>query len=252
MKKNLLKISILCFLSTVFVGKSFGQGALSDSSYLQASVVQTVSNFYKAVGQQSRLYNGHEYPPYDPHIKGTPFFPYDEQNWYSGQVNYDGIVYKNVPMKYDVFKDALVVLLYNKFSMYTLLSEKVNDFTLDDHHFVRLDADSIKNDNTGLTGGFYDQLYGGKIEVLAKRTKTIQNSSSAVAVPEAFFISHDEYYLRKGSTYYKIGSQRSVLNVLKDKKSAIQQYLRQNNIRYKDAPEDVMAKIAAYYDHLTN
>lgn len=252
MKKCILKLSILCFLSILFIDKSFGQAALSDSSSLQKIVDQTVANFYKTIGQQSRLYNGHEYQPYDPHIKGTALFPYDIQNWEPGEVNYDGIIYKNVPMKYDIYKDVLVVLLYNKFSMYTLLNTKVHDFTFDNHHFVRLDADSIRNDNSGISGGFYDQLYGGKIEILAKRVKSIQNSSTTEVVPETSFTSRDEYYLRKGDTYYKIGSQRSVLSVLKDKKSLLQQYLRQNNIRFNDNPEDAMAKMASYYDHLSN
>jgi len=253
MRKCILKVSILCFLSTLLIGKSFGQAALSDTASLQTGADQTVTNFYKMIGQQSRLYNGHEYNPYDPHIKGTALFPYDTQNWELGEINYDGIFYKNVPIKYDVFKDLVVVLLYNKFSMYSLLTNRVHDFTFAGHHFILFNTDSLVNDKSGIINGFYDQLYGGKtVSVLAKRTKTIQNSSAAVATPEISFASHDNYYLRKGSTYYKVGSQGSILSVLKDKRSVLQQYIKQNNIRFKDNPEDAMARIASYYDHLAN
>ena len=253
MKKSILKISALCFLSMFFIGESFGQTALNDSSYLQASITQTVSNFYKSIGQQSRLYDGHEYLPYDLHIKGNALFPYDAQGWEPGEVTYDGILYKNVPMMYDVYKDALVVLLYNKFTMYTLLKSRVHDFSFPNHHFVRLDADSISNGKSGIISGYYDQLYGGKIEVLARRSKSIQNSSnSSVLAPETFFVPTNDYYLRKGNIYYKIGSKSSILNVLKDKKSELQQYLKTNKIKYNANPEDAMAKIAAYYDHLTD
>lgn len=253
MKKYILKIAILCFLSMFFIGESFGQTALNDSSYLQTSVAQTVSNFYKSIGEQSRLYDGHEYLPYDPHLKGNALFPYDAQGWEPGEVVYDGILYKNVPMMYDVYKDALVVLLYNKFTMYTLLKTRVHDFSFANHHFVRLDADSISNDKSGIVSGYYDQLYGGKIEVLARRSKTIQNSSNSVVLaPETYFVSTNDYYLRKGNTYYKIGSKGAILGVLKDKKSELQQYLKSNKIKYNADPDDAMAKIAAYYDHLTN
>jgi hypothetical protein len=236
-----------------FIGESFGQAALNDSSYLQTTIAQTVSGFYKSIGEQSRLYDGHEYLPYDPHIKGNALFPYDAQGWEPGEVAYDGILYKNVPMMYDVYKDALVVLLYNKFTMYTLLKTRVHDFSFSNHHFVRLDADSISNDKSGIVSGYYDQLYSGKIEVLARRSKSIQNSSNSVVLtPETFFTSTDDYYLRKGNTYYKIGSKGAILGVLKDKKSELQQYLRSNKIKYGANPEDAMAKMAAYYDHLTN
>ncbi|MDB5023153.1 MAG: hypothetical protein JWP78_908 [Mucilaginibacter sp.] len=252
MKKCILKISLLCFLSGVFIGKSSGQSALGDSSSLQISVAQTVTNFYNSIGQQSRLYNGHEYPPYDPHIKGNALFPYDVQGWEPGEVNYDGIVYKNIPVMYDVCKDVVVVLLYNKFSMFSLLNNKVHDFTFDEHHFVRVEADSISSNSSGITTGFYDQLYGGKIEALAKRAKSIQNSSSATVAPESYFNTTNKYYFRKGNTYYQVSGKNSVLKVLKDKKSELQQYIRKNNIEFINNPEDAMTKIASYYDHLTN
>ncbi|MGZ3750070.1 MAG: hypothetical protein ACXVB0_12605 [Mucilaginibacter sp.] len=251
MKRCILKISLLCLLSTIFIGRSFGQSALSDSTYLQSATTQTVAYFDKSIGQQSRLYNGHEYLPYDLHIKGTALFPLDVDSWESGEVNYDGAYYKNVPMKYDIYKDVVVVLLYNKFSMFTLLSERVHDFTLAGHHFVRVEADSVNNNSDVITG-FYDQLYGGKVEVLARRTKTIQNSSTTTATLETYFVADQEYYLRKGRTYYKVSSQSSFLNVLKDKKSALQQYIRENNIKFRRDPEGAMAKIASYYDHLAN
>jgi hypothetical protein len=252
MKKITLKINMLCFLSTLFIGKSFGQTTSGDSSVLQNAVAQTTSGFYKAIGEESRLYNGHEFLPYDPRIKNNALFPYDVKSWEPGEVNYDGIIYKNVPMMYDVNKDVVIVLLYNKFSMFTLLSARVHDFSFDNHHFIRIDANQINDDKSGLTAGFYEQLYGGKIEILAKRQKTLQNSSNAVAAPETWFIAANDYYLRKGNTYYKVGSKGSVLNVLKDKKNELQQYLKQNHIKYGDNPEDAMAKMASYYDRLTN
>ena len=248
MKKLILRISFLCILSAISINKLFAQAA-PDSISVQTDVNQITANFYKAVGQESRLYNGHEYLPYDPHLKGNALFPYDAQSWLIGEVNYDGIVYKGVPMMYDINKDVVVVLLYNKFSMFSLLSERVADFSLGGHHFVRLTADQLANNKVDMTVGFYDQLYGGTTEVLASRKKTLQNSSNAVAAPETRFISTDDYYIKKSGTYYKVSGQGSILKVLKDKKSAIQQYFKQNHIRFKDNPEDAMAKMAYFYDH---
>jgi hypothetical protein len=251
MKKNVLRLSVLCFFSIIFVNNSFGQAALNDSSSVQTA--QIISSFDKAVGQQSRLYDGHEYLPYDPHIKNGALFPYEATaTMQPGEVNYDGIVYKNVPMMYDIYKDVVVVQLYNKFSMFTLLSNRVHDFTFVNHHFVRVEADSLNSKSADLSTGFYDQLYGGKVEALARRIKTIQNSSSTTAFPETYFVPKSEYYIRKGNIYYKVSSQGAVLNVFKDKKNELQQYIKQNKIKYNRDPEDAMAKIASYYDQLTN
>ncbi len=248
MKRYLLKLSTLCFLSVITAGKLFGQAAPADSSVVQNTLQQTVANFYIAIGQQSRLYSGHEYLPYERTIKGNALYPLDAETWASGEVNYDGFVYKGVPMMYDIYKDQLVVLLYNHFSMYTLLNERVHDFTFSGHHFVRVDADSLTNDKSGISTGFYDQLYGGKVEVLAKRIKTIQNSTNIAISLETYFIAKTEYYVRRGNTYYNVSGQGSFLNVLKDKKPLLQKYIKDNNIHFRQDPEGAMASIAAYYD----
>lgn len=249
MKKYLIKISTLCFLSVITAGKLFGQAASSDSSVVQSALQQTTANFYIAIGQQSRLYSGHEYLPYERTIKGNALYPLDAETWASGEVNYDGILYKGVPMMYDIYKDAVVVLLYNHFSMYTLLDERVHDFTFSGRHFVRVNADSLTNDNSGISTGFYEQLYGGKTEVLAKRIKTIQNSTNIAISLETYFIAKNEYYVRKGNIYYKVsGSQGSFLNVLKDKRPLLQKYIKDNNIQFRQDPEGAMASLAAYYD----
>jgi hypothetical protein len=252
MSKRILKISIWCILYVISASNSFGQTASNDSTYLQNTIAQTESNFRKAIGQESRLYNGPEYLLYDRNIKGNALYPLDATTWQPSEVNYDGIVYKGVPIMYDIYRDQLAAVLYNRFSIYVFLSERVHDFTLFDHHFVRIVADSLSTNNSGVTTGFYDQLYGGKIEVLAKRIKNIQNSTSTIGVPETYFSAKNEYYIKKGNIFYNVSSKRSFLNVLKDKKSLLQKYIRENNISFRDNREAYMAQVASYYDHLAN
>lgn len=248
MKKHALRLSLICFSSAFFISRSFAQTDLPDGVNLQIAS----ANFYKAIGQESRLYNGHEYQPYDPRIKNNALFPYDAKTWAIGEVDYDNITYSGVPMMYDIYKDAVVVQLYNRFSMFTLLSERVQNFSFSGHHFIRIEVDQIANNKAELTTGFYDQLYAGKLEILVKRRKTIQNSSNAAAASETFFSETNDYYLKKGNMYYKISSKGSVLKLLKDKKGELQKYLRQNDIVYGDNPEFAMVKIASYYDQITN
>ena len=252
MKKRILRISYLCVLSALFVSRSFGQAMPADSIALDNELAIAASHFYRSIGEESRLYNGHEVLPYDTHILNNALYPYDAKTWAPGEVTYDDLVYKNVPMMYDVYKDILIVLLYNKFSVYSLLSSRVHDFSFSGRHFIRIDASQIVDNKTGITTGFYEQLYTGKIEILAKRKKSLQHSSNTATASETSFYSTNDYYLRKGISYYKIGSKSSILKLLKDKKGELQQYLRQNNISYRDDPEGAMAKMGAYYDHLTN
>jgi hypothetical protein len=153
---------------------------------------------------------------------------------------------------YDIYKDLLIALLYNHFSSYSLVTEKVQDFSFSGHHFVRVNADSLVNDNSGITTGFYDQLYGGKTEVLAKRSKSIQNSTNIASAVETYFLENDDFFVKKGNIYYKVSSKGSFLKVFKDKKAALQQYLKDNNINFNQNREIAMASLAAYYDRISN
>lgn len=250
MKIRTLKV-IAFLLPSIFLTKtSFGQETPADSTIRQASLGQAVSNFYISIGQESRVYNGIEYHPYDRTIKGTALFPLDAETWATGKVTYDGINYDGVPLMYDIYKDVVVALLYNHFSMYILQSDRVRDFSFSGHHFIRVNADSLTNDRSGISTGFYEQLYKGKTTVLAKWVKTIQHSTSTATVLETYFIENHDYYLLKGNTYYKVNSKGAFLDVLKDKKSALQKYLKDNHINFRQDPANTMAILAAYYDRI--
>ena len=237
MKTRTLKLLAFLISTTFFSGKVFGQAAQADSAVFQASLDKQIANYYIAIGQQSRLYSGKEYYYYDRVIKGTPLFPLNVQSWETGEVTYDGFKYQGVPMMYDIYQDIVVVLLYNHFSMYSLINDKVKDFSFSGHHFVRINIDTIPNDKSGLTTGFYEQLYAGKCQVVARHAKT-------------YFLEAHDYFLRKGKTWYKVNSQGALFSVLKDKKPALQKYLKDHNLVFNDNPELALSLLAAYYDRL--
>ncbi len=60
----------------------------------------------------------------------------------TGTVVYDELDFANVRMLYDIVKDQVIVLHYNGFTMIGLVSEKVKKFSLYNHHFIRLIADT--------------------------------------------------------------------------------------------------------------
>ena len=116
-KINLYLIVILFML----LGKPvLGQTMFNDTAAQQIALNHIKDAYNTAIGEQSRLYNGPEYDTYSPVIKGNANF-LDKDDFAPGTVTYDGIFYKDVPMIYDINKNVVVALLYNKFSKYILL-----------------------------------------------------------------------------------------------------------------------------------
>lgn len=208
----------------------------------RGDTAKPVELFYKSVNENSHLFNGTEYIMYDQHIKGNPYF-LDEMS--PGSIFYDGTLYTNVPMLYEVAKGNVVVRQYNNGLLINLINERVDSFSVNNHTFLHITPDS---GNTVITNGFYDRIYNGKIALFVKRQKILYEDPSTY---ERSFRLTDRYYLLKDNVWHAIHSQGDMLAVLKDKKKDIAKYLRQNKIKYKKGPEYAMAKMAEYYDSLT-
>jgi hypothetical protein len=247
MNKSFIGTILCCFLGIIGYEPLYAQST-SDTLSTHAAFNKVTDNFYKSIGQQSHLYNGREYDYYPSNIKGNAYLM-DVNVWSPGSVDYDGYLYKNVNMLYDINKDELVILLYNKVTKISLLTERIKSFDLLGHHFIYIQNNPLSNNSVNT--GFYDQLYAGNIKLLVKRSKSIQNSSSSQTI-ETYFSPSTDYYLYKNGGYYKVNSKGSFMDVLKDKKKELQQFIKSNNISInKKDREQAMVKLAEYYDHLT-
>jgi hypothetical protein len=241
-----LVVGILCALIT---SDLHAQTPGPDSSSQQDALNSAKSYYYASLGKESPLFNGEEYYPTDPIIKGNAFF-LEINSFTNGSVVYCGITFRNVPLMYDVFGDQLVVLLYNKFSEYTLIKDKVSSFDLNGHHIINIDSLALPA-NAAIKAGFYDEVYKGKMQALVKRSKNIQTTSSTSTL-ESYFNASIDYYLKKNNVYYTVNSKGELLDVLKDRKKDIQQFIRTQQLNYRKDPVEALAKIAAYYDQITN
>ncbi|WP_439698484.1 hypothetical protein ACFGVS_09935 [Mucilaginibacter sp. AW1-7] len=236
---------VLCFVVALLYKTVSAQS--SDSLAYEAALTNTTNRFYQGVGEQSRLYNGLVYDSYDSSIKGSPYLD-DIDAWRPGSVEYDGQNFENVSMIYDLYTDQLVVLLYNHASPIALIADKVSNFDLHQRHFVR-----VPNSNGGIKAGFYEQLYGGKSQVI-KRTEKLLKSTSGSNGRERFFVPFKEapdYYIKKGSVYYKVSNQSSVLDLFADKKKELKQYIKDKHLQFVDLPELALTSVTAYYDSIT-
>ena len=202
--------------------------------------------YYQALGEQSPLYNGSEYIEYTfTFEEGHPFF--GSASWVMGNINFDGLTFHEVPMAYDIIKDQVVIKDFRKAFNIVLPSNKIEQFTISGHTFIRLLHDSSNQIKTG----FYDQLYNGKIGLFVKREKKIFEKYLDLHTNNVAY-ERNTYYIKKEGIYYIIKNKRTLLNVLKNKKEQIQKYLRKNGLRFKNNTEKTMIMAVQYYDQATN
>jgi len=241
------------FLCLAVFDTAYGQTAIDSTGLLQTAVNKTSNIFYEAIGRQSSLYNGPRYYFYNPlKIQGSPYF--QETTSVAGNVFYDGLEYNNIQLIYDLYKDDLITVLYDGYSYFSLLKGGVQSFDLLNHHFININADTLIN-NSVIKAGYYDELYGGRSQVLVKNTKTIkiiQNSTGTLEAYSTFSETDQSFFIRKDNIYYNVNSEGSFLSVFKTKKKQLQSYIRTNKLKFKKEPGQALATIAAYYDSLSN
>lgn len=240
-----------CWLTPIafilFITHSYAQNTAPGVAMDQdtGAIIRAIKYYNQAISEQSEIYNGMAYPFPPKANKGSVFFQ-DKNYVIPASVFYNGTLYKNIPVLYDVYSDVMVASSRTAFN-YILRAEKISGIYLSGHHFVYLSAEDAGN----LKPGFYDQLYAGRSEVLVKRLKAVNNNVTSQAA-EITYTDQSDIYLKKGDKYYVVNSKGAFLDVLKDKKKELNQYLSGNKIKYNKDKEASAASLARYYDQITN
>lgn len=214
---------------------------------IEKALAKAVSIYNTEIGRNSMVYTGSGY--YDAHngIKGHQYFIDDY--WEQGSLIYDGHAFDSVFVKYDVYRDLLLIENFNSdgfLSPIQLYSPKVSAFDLMGYHFIRLEKDTISN----IRAGYYNQMYKSKdIEVLVKRRKEIVNSNEINTIREEF-AEKDRYYIKKNGKFYRVRKMGSILKVLEDQKKEIKSFIKKNNFRFKISPDKQLIEVVKYYDSL--
>jgi hypothetical protein len=241
-------VFLVCFFSCLFLFQGIkAQNYLTDSAFYSQSVNNAVLFYVNSLGKNTHLFNGSEYIFNSHGITGHPFFGADQP--VKGNIFYDGTLYPNVSIAYDLSRDE--VFINNNpgqdFNL-KLITERVRYFSILNHVFVRINQDDNLKGYSPATG-FYDLSYNnGKITVLAKRKKQIEQAFKAE--DSLKFIQYNEYLVKKNNAYYPVDSKGSLIDVFRDQKDKVKKYFRKSDLNFKKDPENAIVKTAEYYAQL--
>jgi hypothetical protein len=234
----MLRPLLFLFCGLICSVSSFGQSFKSDTAFVAEARKNFIDRYSTKLGGQSHLYNGSAYTEY---ISQGEEHPYFIDEWIDGSVVYDGDLYTNVPILYDLSLDRVVI--DNQFSIkkVMLVNDKVSEFTIQGHHFVHLT-------DTELPPAHYELAYDGKIKVYARHRKTLQSRVVDYSIINQFE-EKKLYYIYKDGKFITVRGKRSMLNVLDDKKKELKKFIRDNQLSFTDRLRD-MSRLAQYYDQI--
>ena len=229
----------------VCLSGAYAQNIKHDSAFYSRGAGRAIDLFNTAIADQSEIYNGavYEFMPKGP--KGSVYL--DDKNFCTPSlIRYNGTAYKNIPVMYDVFNDEMVA--FSPASVYFILrQEKLTDVYLTGHHFIYVDAAN----GADIKPGYYDVLYDGKTTVLVKLIKTPHKIVTETAA-EVSYSDESEIYIKKSGKFMQVDSKGDVMSIFKDKKKELKQYLSSSKIKFNKDKEGSVARLARYYDQITN
>lgn len=216
------------------------QASVADTALYREGVAAAVATYHQALGAQAPLYNGVEHMRYPPSIEGLPYYLVD--NWQNATIKYDDVVYRDVPVRYDLVKDAVIVGHPNGFQSFYLFSPRVEHFAIGGSTFVYLAKDSAKG---APAPGFYQVLTRGPMTVLARRSRRIEERLQDRL---QHFVTTDRYYVLKDGVYYSPRKEGELLELAGERRKEARQLLKQRGIRYRKFPEQAILAVAGFYN----
>jgi len=224
----------------LFIGLTF---LISLSSFSQTTSKEKIYSWYdQQTGiENSILFRGMEYVEKDRMINEKHKF-FETQKFQNGSLIYDGQIYYNVPLQYNIYDDLILVNIKNEgvSSIFQLFSSKVNQFQVNDNKFRFLQP----NNNLDIKG-FYEVInQEGQLKIFKKHLRNrMEIRDRSVAYTE-FSLADPQYIFQFKNDFFELDNRRDLLAQFPNLKGEIKDYYSKYRRQYKDNPDTFMNNLA--------
>ena len=198
--------------------------------------------------ENTGLFNGIRYKELYRIKNGRHKF-YKTPEFLTAHIVYDGQPYYDIPMKYDLFDDQLIISLDTDSgsSIIQLLKEEVTSFELDNKRFVYLKGIGIFKSKE-VIDGFYEVLEEGNSLTLYKKNRKLRNKVLEKKAVLNEFRTDDLYYIHHGDLFYPIKNKNDLIKIFPDRKKQINAFFSGNKYLMDTDYDLFMTQIADRID----
>jgi hypothetical protein len=241
-----MKIVLFLLFGLFSIPSSFSQ-SINNNPVTDFQVKNAIHLYNHFTDGNAPIFNGPQYIYYIFKMEGSPYFV--TGNYSKGWVEYNRQVYNPVSIFYDIERNQLVLLNADSLSNIVMHNEFIDSFHLSGHTFISLKEDFKQNlYNTG----FYDLLYNGHVQLLARRIKAVEDKIVGSELIRIFY-TRDHFYIHKAGIYYLVSNKKDVFRLLADKKHEIKKMMRKKHLKLRGKTfESSLEEVTAFYDQITH
>lgn len=205
-----------------------------------------MSSYLNSAGNHAIIYTGREEVKYPTYVLNHPYL--DTNEFRSGTLSFDGIIYPNVKMRLNLHTDELAVFSYNNLFSVVLPSDRVDFATIDSLYIYYVNP---QKETLPFPKGYHVRIFKGKHEVWKRETMFMESKIKDMMV-EFSFIKKRKFYIYKDGVYHTVSSKNSVLKLFDPaKKRDLKKYIKQHELNFKKSPDEAIVSVVNYYEYLS-
>ncbi|GAB3429477.1 hypothetical protein [Niabella aquatica] len=222
---------------------SQGQSLAAYEQQKSPSVAHAWDTYINYLGVDAEIFNGRVYNDYRSSLfSGSPLLSVAQNTL--GDVVYNGIWYRNLPLMYDVYKDVLLGFKYGDNLLYEIEKSRISLFHLGEREFVHLNTASYPN----AAPGFYEVLFkGGKSNVWVKYGKEYSEDLGSTST-RRILTDRVQYFIEKQGMFNRVNSARAILKQYNDKQDEMKKYIKDHGLNAKKNMYHMLKELAAFYE----
>ena len=220
----------------------WGAGVIRGQENRFASIPpdNVIHNYLTEANTYAALYSGKAETPYDRQYANHPYF--ETERYVSGTLCYNRVVYKDVLMRFDLFRNELTVIFPGRAFPIVLNNEKFEYAVLNGATIVLPDSETKSKDKflVLLLNGAYPVVRNYNIGIVSSTARTILYS----------FSIRNQYAIYINGVPRAVKNKSSILKLFPDRRKELNEFAKQHKLNFKHEIEQSIIALVNHYEHL--
>jgi len=206
---------------------------------------RSAAGYMGDVSEHAVLFTGRRPQPLSFQAQNHQFFK--EKEHVGGRLSFGGVVYPNVLLRWDLYRDELALLTPGNNEI-VLNSDHVGFAEMYGYRIIYLQADNLAGCPPA---GYYIRLHSGKYLLYEKLVNNLFREMGAKRYLVNKFKLSTTFYLQKNEAYHKINNRRTLLKSLDTHHAELKQFIRANGLKYKHDAEKMVLEVVIQHEKLS-
>jgi hypothetical protein len=201
-----------------------------------------IREYLSEAKEYATLFSGKTETPYDRQFVNHPYF--ESSGYLSGTLCYNRVIYKDVMMRFDLFRNELTVFLPGRPFFIVLNNEKFEYAILNGSTIVLSDSEKDSKKK------FLVLLHNGRYPVVRKYNMTITEDVIGLSITSSFRIQQ-QYAIYVNGISRVVKNKNSVVKLFPDKRKELNEFAKQHKLSFNNqSVEQSIVALVGYYENL--